>query len=69
MLSNNIVSQIYLNYLNTTNLRINSITKTYFGGVNLNRIHIKLIDSFGRVVNLNNNDFSFTLLLELVYKL
>ena len=68
-LTNNIVSQIYSNYIDTTNLKINSITKTYFGGINLKRIHIKLIDIFGRVVSLNNNDFSFTILLEKIYKL
>lgn len=69
LLTNNIVSQIYLNYINTTNLKINSITKTYFGGTNINKIHIKIIDIFGRVVSLNNNDFSFTILIEKIYKL
>lgn len=69
LISNNVVSQIYFNSNNTTNLKINSITNTYFGGVQLKRIHIKLIDIFGRVVSLNNDDFSFTLLLEKIYNL
>lgn len=69
ILSNNIVSQIYINNNYTPNLKINSITNTYFGGVSLKKIHIKLIDIFGRIVSLNNNDFSFTLLLEKIYNL
>lgn len=68
-LTNNIVSQIYSNYIDTSKLKINSITKTYFGGINLKKIHITLIDIFGRLVSLNNNDFSFTILLEKIYKL
>lgn len=66
LLSNDIVSQIYLN---SNKLSVNSITKTYFGGVNINKIHIKLIDIFGKKVDLNNNDFNFTIQLEILYDL
>jgi hypothetical protein len=66
LLSNDIVSQVYLN---SNKISVNSITKTYFGGVNINKIHIKLIDIFGKKVDLNNNDFNFTIQLELLYDL
>jgi hypothetical protein len=65
LLSNDIVSQIYVS--NKTS--VNSITKTYFGGTNLTKIHIRLIDSFGKIIDLNNNDFNFTIQLEMIYDL
>jgi len=39
----------------------------YFGPVNITKIQIKLVDEFSRLVDLNNNDFSFTLRLTTVY--
>jgi hypothetical protein len=66
LLSNDIVTQIFLSGNKTS---VNSITKTYFGGTNINKIHIKLIDIFGKTIDLNNSDFNFTLQLELLYDL
>lgn len=66
LLSNDIVSQIYVT---STKVSVNSISKTYFGGTNINKIHIKLIDIFGKKINLNNNDFNFNIQLELIYDL
>ena len=43
-------------------------TRRYNGPVNLNRLHIMLLDKFGEVVPMNNMDFSFTLQLELLYE-
>ena len=48
---------------------IDSNTRIYFGPSSINRLHIKLLDEFGRVVDLNNGDFSFSLELELLYDL
>ena len=39
----------------------------YFGPVTISNIRIKLIDEYQRVVNLNNNDISFTLRMIVVY--
>ena len=39
----------------------------YYGPVNVKKIDIKLLDEFGRIVNLNNCDFSFTLRLTIMY--
>jgi hypothetical protein len=39
----------------------------YYGPVNISRLSIQLVDEFGRNMNLNNNDFSFTLRMTTVY--
>ena len=39
----------------------------YYGPVNVKKLDIKLLDEFGRIVNLNNCDFSFTLRLTVMY--
>jgi hypothetical protein len=39
----------------------------YFGPVNINKIQIKLVDEFARIVDLNYSDFSFTLRLTTIY--
>jgi len=48
----------------------NPLTKTrkYNGPVNINKLHIKVLDKFGEIIDLNNMDFSFTLELELLYE-
>ena len=43
--------------------------RIYFGPTDITRLHIKLLDEFGRVVDLNNGDYSFTLELEVLYDL
>jgi hypothetical protein len=42
--------------------------RLYNGPVTLKKFHIKILDKFGNVVDLNNMDFSFTLELELLYE-
>ena len=46
-----------------------SLTKTrrYNGPVNIKKIHVRLLDRFGDVIDLNNMDYSFTLELEILY--
>ena len=41
--------------------------REYFGPVNIRKMHIKLLDELGRVVDLNNNDFSFSIVIEQLY--
>ena len=48
---------------------IDSNPRIYFGPSSINRLHIKLLDEFGRVVDLNNGDYSFTLEVEILYDL
>lgn len=42
-------------------------TREYFGPVDIQRLHIRLIDEYGRVIDLNHMDWSFTLLFEKLY--
>jgi hypothetical protein len=39
----------------------------YFGPVNINKLHIRVVDEFARPLDLNNTDFSFTLRMTTVY--
>ena len=41
--------------------------RNYFGPVNIKKLKIRLLDELGRVVDLNNNDFSFSLQIDQLY--
>ena len=41
--------------------------REFFGPVNIKKISIKLLDEYGRLINLNNMDFSYTLEVEQEY--
>jgi hypothetical protein len=57
------------NVLEQNNIRTLTPPREYMGPVNLNNLTIQLLDEFGRVVNLNNMDFSFSLQLTTVYNI
>ena len=42
--------------------------RRYTGPVNISKLHIKILDKFGAVIDLNNMDFSLTLELEILYE-
>ena len=42
-------------------------TRSYYGPVDIQRLHIALYDDFGRIIDLNNMDWSFSLTFELLY--
>ena len=42
-------------------------TREYFGPVDIQRLHISLYDEFGRIIDLNNMDWSITLAFEVLY--
>ena len=42
-------------------------SREYFGPVDIQRIRVTLVDDFGRVLDLNNMDWSFALMFECVY--
>lgn len=54
----------------TSNDYNNSLSKIrkYNGPVNIRRLHIKLLDKFGEVVDLNNMDYSLTFEMEILYE-
>ena len=41
--------------------------RNYFGPVNIKKLNIQLLDELGRVVDLNRNDFSFSIQIEQLY--
>ena len=50
------------------NLNIIKTPRDYFGPVNLQIMNIQLLDEYGRILDLNNMDWSLTLELELLYE-
>jgi hypothetical protein len=70
MLNKNILARISLqqsNIYNNTNLSIISYPRQYFGPVDIQKINVQLLDEYGRILNLNNMDFSFCLSFQTVY--
>ena len=57
------------NILEQNNLSIITTPREYFGPVDIQIINIQLLDEYGRVVDLNNMDFSFCLTLTTIYDL
>ena len=43
--------------------------RIYFGPTNINKLHIKIYDEFGRILDVNNADFSIELECEILYDL
>lgn len=43
--------------------------RIYFGPTNISKLQIILYDEFGRIVDVNNSDYSFTIELEVIYDL
>ena len=43
-------------------------TRKYFGPIDLRKIHVRLLNQYGRVINLNNMDYSFSLEVAQLYK-
>jgi len=72
ILNKNILARISLqsnifNVLEQNNLSVITTPREYFGPVNIQTMNIQLLDEYGRVVDLNNMDFSFCLNLTSVY--
>jgi hypothetical protein len=74
ILNKNILARIslqanFLNVLEQNNLNIITTPREYFGPVDLKILNIQLLDEYGRVVDLNNMDFSFCITLTIIYDL
>ena len=74
ILNKNILGRISLqsnhfNILEQNNLNIVTTPREYFGPINLYAMNIQLLDEYGRIVDLNNMDYSFCLTLITVYDL
>ena len=74
ILNKNVLARIstqanLFNVIQQNNLNIVTTPREYFGPVNINNLTIQLLDEYGRIVDLNNMDFSFCLTLITVYDL
>ena len=72
ILNKNILARITLqsnifNVLEQNNLSVVTTPREYFGPVNVQTMNIQLLDEYGRIVDLNNMDFSFCITLTTVY--
>jgi hypothetical protein len=63
-LANSQFSQPYIAL--ATGLEANE--RTYFGPVNLDRLRVRLLDDKGNLVNLNDVDWSFSLIIQQLYQ-
>jgi hypothetical protein len=52
---------------NIISYRDNNQIREYFGPVDIRNLEIKLIDEYGRLIDLNGMDWSFTLVFETLY--
>lgn len=64
---NNILSKISSGCCN--NHKILYPKRIYFGPTNINKLHIKIYDEFGRIIDINNADLSIELECEILYDL
>jgi hypothetical protein len=72
LLNNNILARIslqsrFFDVQLSNNLNIVTNPREYFGPVNIQNMNIQLLDEYGRVIDLNNMDFSFCLTLITAY--
>ena len=72
LLNNNILARIslqshFFDVQLSNNLNIVTNPREYFGPVNIQNINIQLLDEYGRVIDLNNMDYSFCLTLITAY--
>jgi hypothetical protein len=51
------------------NLNVVVLKREYFGPVTIQKLNIQLLDEFGRIVDLNYMDFSFSILMTIAYDL
>lgn len=74
ILNKNILARISLhgsvfNYISKDNFTLISTPRQYFGPVDIQKLQIQLLDEYGRILNLNNMDYSFCLTFQTIYDL
>jgi len=74
LLNKNILARIsyqdgsFIN-ISENNLSLITTARQYFGPVDIQKLNIQLLDEYGRIIDLNNMDYSFCLSLQSVYDL
>ena len=74
ILNKNILARVSVtnngfNIISQNNLGLITYPRQYFGPVNIQKLQIQLLDEYGRVLNLNNMDYSICLTMETIYDL
>lgn len=76
ILNKNIIARIslqggvnILSYVSQNNLSLITYSRQYFGPVDIQKLQIQLLDEYGRIIDLNNMDYSFCLTFQTVYDL
>jgi hypothetical protein len=74
ILNNNILARISLqgtvfDFLTKDNFNLITTPRQYFGPVDIQKLQIQLLDEYGRILNLNNMDYSFCLTFQTIYDL
>ena len=74
VLNKNILARISLqgtvfNLLSKDNFNLITSPRQYFGPVDIQKLQIQLLDEYGRILNLNNMDYSFCLTFQTIYEL
>ena len=72
VLNENVIAKVLFKNANTSFVLNDnnplSQVREYNGPVNISKLHIKLIDKFGNIINLNNMDIAFTIQFEILYE-
>lgn len=74
ILNKNILARISVtgggfNIISQNNLGLITYPRQYFGPVNIQKLQIQLLDEYGRILDLNNMDYSICLTMETLYDL
>jgi hypothetical protein len=74
ILNKNILARISLqgsvfSTFTQNNLLLVTTSRQYFGPVDIQKIQVQLLDEYGRILNLNNMDYSFCLTFQTIYNL
>ena len=74
ILSPNILARIsikgsYFSIIMESDFNIVSEPRKYFGPVDIQKLHIQLLDEHGRILHMNNSNFSFCINLKMLYDL
>ena len=72
ILNNNILARISMNVnffdiLGQNNLSLITTPREYYGPVDIQKMNIQLLDEYGRILDINNMDYSFCLTFKSVY--
>jgi hypothetical protein len=73
-LNKNILARISLqgsvfSVLSQNNFNLLTTPRQYFGPVDIQKLQVQLLDEYGRILDLNNMDYSFCLSFQTVYDL